>query len=188
VSFIECFSFSTVHKNQNKNYFRLDPCPSNHLLALHILSISVFVEFVCLLVQLLLVTCVSSLFHLTLSVTPTVTPPPLGFPSLSRGAVGQKKEKKNRKKESNPKKRNKKRERIRKKRETAAQSKWETGTASSWCKIFAPSQFATDSSLLKEFSMEFGSVFATTYRTSPAILHGTTTTPQHTIFRAWPYF
>jgi hypothetical protein len=94
VSFIECFSFPTVHKNQNKNYFRLDPCPSNHLLALHILSISVFVEFVCLLIQLLLVTCVSSLFHLTLAVTPTVTPPPLGFPSLPRGAVGQKKERK----------------------------------------------------------------------------------------------
>jgi hypothetical protein len=72
---------------------------------LHILSISVFVEFVCLLVQLLLVTCVSSLFHLTLAVTPTITPPPLGFPSLPRGAVGQKKEKK---KESNPKKGTKK--------------------------------------------------------------------------------
>jgi hypothetical protein len=104
---------------------------------LHILSISVFVEFVCFLVQLLLVTCVSSLFHLTLAVTPTVTPPPLGFPSLSRGAVGQKKEKK-KKKESNPKKGTKKGERIRKKRETAAQSKWETGTASSRCKSFAP--------------------------------------------------
>jgi hypothetical protein len=98
VSFIECFSFPTVHKNQNKNYFRLDPCPSNHLLALHILSISVFVEFVCLLVQLLLVTSVSSLFHLTLAVTPTVTPPPLVFPSLSRGAVGQKKRKKEKRK------------------------------------------------------------------------------------------
>jgi hypothetical protein len=69
---------------------------------LHILSISVFVEFVCLLVQLLLVACVSSLFHRTLAVTPTVTPPPLGFPSLSRGAVGQKKEKKRKKgKQSN---------------------------------------------------------------------------------------
>jgi flagellar biosynthesis component FlhA len=75
---------------------------------LHILSISVFVEFVCLLVQLLLVTCVSSLFRLTLAVTPTITPPPLLFPSLSRGAVGQKKEKKKKKKESNPKKRKKK--------------------------------------------------------------------------------
>jgi hypothetical protein len=147
---------------------------------LHILSISVFVEFVCLLVQLLLVTCVSSLFHLTLAITPTVTPPPLGFPSLPRGAVGQKKEKKGKQ----SKKRNKKRERIRKKRETVAQSKWETGTASSRCKSFAPSQFATDSSLLKEFSVESGSDFATAYRTSPAILHGKTTTPQHTIFRA----
>jgi hypothetical protein len=98
MSFIECFSFPTVHKNQNKNYFRLDPYPSNHLLALHILSISVFVEFVCLLVQLLLVTCVSSLFYLTLAVTPTVTPPPLGSPSLSRRAVGQKKERKKEKK------------------------------------------------------------------------------------------
>jgi hypothetical protein len=107
VSFIECFSFPTVHQNQNKNYFRLDPCPSNHLLALHILSISVFVEFVCLLVQLLLVTCVSSLFHLTLAVTPTVTLPPLVFPSLSCGAAGQKKRKK-RKKESNPNKGTKK--------------------------------------------------------------------------------
>jgi hypothetical protein len=187
VSFIECFSFPTVHKNQNKNYFRLDPCPSNHLLALHILPISVFVEFVWLLVQLLLVTCVSSLFHLTLAATPTVTPPPLGSPSLSRGAVGQKKRKK-RKKGKQSKKRNKKRERIRKKRETATQSKWETGTASSRCKSFAPSQFTTDSSLLKEFSVESGSVFATAYHTSPAILHGKTTTPQHTIFRAWPYF
>jgi hypothetical protein len=148
---------------------------------LHILSISVFVEFVCLLVQLLLVTCVSSLFHLTLAVTPTVTPPPLGFPSLPRGAVGQKKRK------AIQKKGTKKRERIRKKRETAAQSKWETGTASSQCKSFAPSQFATDSSLLKEFSVESGSIFATAYRTSPAILHGKTTMPQHTIFRAWPY-
>jgi hypothetical protein len=116
---------------------------------LHILSVSVFVEFVCLLVQLLLVTCLSSLFHLTLAVTPTITPPPLGSPSLSRGAVGQKKEKKKGKKESNPKK-GTKQERIRKKRETAAQSKWETGT---------------DSSLLKEFSVESGSVFATAYRT-----------------------
>jgi hypothetical protein len=97
---------------------------------LHILSISVFVEFLCLLVQFLLVTCVSSLFHLTLAVTPTVTPPPLGSPSLSQGAVGQKKRKKKKKRESNPKKGTKK-ERIRKKRETAAQSKWETGTDSS---------------------------------------------------------
>jgi hypothetical protein len=182
VSFIECFSFPTVHKNQNKNYFRLGPCPSNHLLALHILSISVIVEFVCLLVQLLLVTCVSSLFHLTLAVTPTVTPPPLGFPSLSRGAVGQKKEKKRRKKGKQSKKRRnkKKRERIRKKRETAAQSKWETGSSSSRYKSFAPSQFATDSSLLKVFSVDSGSVFAMAYRTSPGILHGKTTTPQHT--------
>jgi hypothetical protein len=107
--FIECFPFPTVHKNQNKNYFRLDPCPNNHLLALHILSISVFVEFVCLLVQLLLVTCVSSLFHLTLAVTPTVTPPPLGSPYPSRGAVGQKE--KERKKIKQSKKRNKKKER-----------------------------------------------------------------------------
>jgi hypothetical protein len=108
VSFIECFSFPTVHKNQNKNYFKLDPCPSNHLLALHILSISVFVEFVCLLIQLLLVTCVSSLFHLTLAVAPTVTPPPLGSSSLSRGAVGQKKERKEKKKRKAIQKRNKK--------------------------------------------------------------------------------
>jgi hypothetical protein len=36
--------------------------------------------------------------------------------------------------------------------------------------------------------VESGSVFATAYRTSPSILHGKTTTPQHTIFRAWPYF
>jgi hypothetical protein len=43
---------------------------------------------------------VSSLFHLTLAVTPTVTPPPLGFPSLSRGAVGQKKEKKKKKRKA----------------------------------------------------------------------------------------
>jgi hypothetical protein len=107
---------------------------------LHILSISVFVEFVfqqppllnflALLVQLLLVTCVSSLFHLTLAVTPTVTPPPLGSPSLSRGAVG-KKNRGKKEKGKQSKKRNKKRERIRKKRETAAQSKWETGTDSS---------------------------------------------------------
>jgi flagellar biosynthesis component FlhA len=78
---------------------------------LHIPSISVFVEFVCFLVQLLLVTCVSSLFHLTLAVTPTVTPPPLGFPSLSRGAVGQKKEKKRKKGKQSKKKEQKKRER-----------------------------------------------------------------------------
>jgi hypothetical protein len=84
---------------------------------LHILSVSVFVEFVCLLVQLLLVTCVSSLFHLTLAVTPTVTPRPLGFPSLSRGAVGQKKKKKTEKKESNPKKGTKKRENPKEKRD-----------------------------------------------------------------------
>jgi hypothetical protein len=131
VSFIKCFSFPTVHKNQNKNYFRLDPCPSNHLLALHILSISVFVEFACLLVQLLLVTCVSSLFHLTLAVTPTVTPPPLGSPSLSRGAVGQKKRERKKEKRKAIQKKGTKKERIRKKRETAAQSKWETGTDSS---------------------------------------------------------
>jgi hypothetical protein len=42
--------------------------------------------------------------------------------------------------------------------------------------------------LLKEFSVESGSVFATAYRASPAILHDKTTMPQHTIFRAWPYF
>jgi hypothetical protein len=108
VSFIECFSFLQSTKTKTKNYFRLDPCPSNHLLALHILSISVFVEFVCLLVQLLLVTYVSSLFHLTLAVTPTVTPPPLGFPSLSRGAVGQKKEKKKKKRKAIQKKEQKK--------------------------------------------------------------------------------
>jgi hypothetical protein len=39
---------------------------------------------------------------------PTVTPPPLGFPSLSRGAVGQKKKTKRKQKESNPKKGTKK--------------------------------------------------------------------------------
>jgi hypothetical protein len=83
---------------------------------LHILSISIFVEFVCLLVQLLLVTCVSSLFHLTLAVTPTVTPSPLVFPSLSRGAVGQKNREKKEKKESNPKKGKKEREYERKER------------------------------------------------------------------------
>jgi hypothetical protein len=105
--FYRVFSFPTVHKNQNKNYFRLDPCPSNHLLALHILSISVFVEFVCFLIQLLLVTCVSSLFHLTLA----VTPPPLGSPSLSRGAVGQKKEEKKKKKRKAIEKKEQKKER-----------------------------------------------------------------------------
>jgi hypothetical protein len=131
--------------------------------------------------------CWLLVFHLTLAVTPTVTPLPLVFPSLSRGAVGQKKREKNKKRKAIQKK-GKKRERIRKKRETAAQSKWETGTPSSRCKSFAPSQFATDSSLLKEFSVESRSVFATAYRTSPAILHDNTTTPQHTIFRAWPYF
>jgi hypothetical protein len=129
--FYRVFFLSYSSQKPNKNYFRLDPCPTNHLLALHILSISVFVEFVCLLFQLLLVTCVSSLFHLTLAVTPTVTPPPLGSPSLSRGAVGQKKEREKKKKRKAIQKRNKKRERIRKKRETAAQSKWETGIDSS---------------------------------------------------------
>jgi flagellar biosynthesis component FlhA len=84
---------------------------------LHILSISVFVEFVCLLVQLLLVTCVSSLFHLTLAVTPTVTPPPLVFPSLSRGAVGQKKREKKEKKGKQSKKKEKKRENPKEKRD-----------------------------------------------------------------------
>jgi hypothetical protein len=38
--------------------------------------------------------------------------------------------------------------------------------------------------LLKEFSVESNSVFATAYCASPAILHGKTTTLQHTIFRA----
>jgi hypothetical protein len=53
-------------KTQQKFTFRLDLFPSNRL-ALHILSISVFVEFVCLRVQLLLVTCVFYLlFHLFL--------------------------------------------------------------------------------------------------------------------------
>jgi hypothetical protein len=84
---------------------------------LHILSISVFVEFVCLLVQLLLVTCVSSLFHLTLAVTPIVTPPPLGSPSLSRGAVGQKKRKKIKKGKQSKKKEQKKRENPKEKRD-----------------------------------------------------------------------
>jgi hypothetical protein len=36
--------------------------------------------------------------------------------------------------------------------------------------------------------VESGSAFATAYRASPAILHDKTTTPLHTIFRAWPYF
>jgi hypothetical protein len=100
---------------------------------------------------------------------------------LSRGAVGQKKRKKEEKrKEIQKKEEQKKRERIRKKRETATQSKWETGSSSSRCKSFAPSQFATDSSLLKVFSVESGSVFAMAYHTSPAILHGKTTMPQHT--------
>jgi hypothetical protein len=39
---------------------------------------------------------------------PTVTPPPLGFPSLSRGAVGQKKEKKKKTKGKQSKKGTKK--------------------------------------------------------------------------------
>jgi hypothetical protein len=53
-------------KTQQKFTFSLDLFPNNHL-ALHILSISVFVEFMCLLVQLLLVTCVFYLlFHLFL--------------------------------------------------------------------------------------------------------------------------
>jgi hypothetical protein len=73
---------------------------------------------VCLLVQLLLVTCVSSLFHLTLAVTPTVTPPPLGSPSLSRGAVGQKKEReKKKKRKAIQKKEQKKRENPKEKRD-----------------------------------------------------------------------
>jgi hypothetical protein len=46
-------------KTQQKFTFRLDLFPNNRL-ALHILSISVFVKFVCLRIQLLLVTCVST--------------------------------------------------------------------------------------------------------------------------------
>jgi hypothetical protein len=115
--FYRVFFLSYSSQKPNKNYFRLDPCPTNHLLALHILSISVFVEFVCLLFQLLLVTCVSSLFHLTLAVTPTVTPPPLGSPSLSRGAVGQeKREKKGKKGKQSKKGTKKERESERKER------------------------------------------------------------------------
>jgi hypothetical protein len=44
-------------KTNKKIYFQVRSFPSNRL-ALHILSISVFVEFVCLRIQLLLVTCV----------------------------------------------------------------------------------------------------------------------------------
>jgi hypothetical protein len=47
----------TPQKTQQKFTFRLDLLPNNRL-AMHILSISVFGEFVCLRVQLLLVTCV----------------------------------------------------------------------------------------------------------------------------------
>jgi hypothetical protein len=52
-------------------------------------------------------------------------------PSLFPGAVGQKKEKEKRKKEKEGKQ-SKERKKDSKKRETAAQSKWETGTDSSW--------------------------------------------------------
>jgi hypothetical protein len=55
-------SLSSVHKNQTKNCSRLDPCPSNPFLALHIHSIICVVEFVCLFVQPLLVPCVFVVF------------------------------------------------------------------------------------------------------------------------------
>jgi hypothetical protein len=51
------FSPSYSPQKPTKNYFQVRSFPSSRL-ALHILSISVFVEFVCLRIQLLLVTCV----------------------------------------------------------------------------------------------------------------------------------
>jgi hypothetical protein len=120
------FSLPTVQKKtQQKFTFRLDLFSSNRL-ALHILSISVFVEFVCLCVQLLLVTCVLYLFSI-FSCNPSFisAPHPSATscahlsrcrlsvaPSLFRGAVGQKRKEKRMKvvkKEKNQK------------RETAAQ-------------------------------------------------------------------
>jgi hypothetical protein len=145
---------------------------------LHILSISVFVEFVCLLVQLLLVTCVSSnpSRHAHRHAAASRFPSPVPWCGRS------KKEKKKKKRKAIQKKEQKKeRESERKERPPHSPSGKREPLR---CKSFASSQFATDSSLLKEFSVESGSVFATAYRTSPTILHGKTTTPQHTIFSA----
>jgi hypothetical protein len=152
---------------------------------LHILSLSVFVEFVCLLVQLLLVTCVSSLFHLTLA----VTPPPLGSPSLSRGAVGQKKGEKKEKKGKQSKKRNKKkRENPKEKRDRRTVHVGNGNrfvSVQEFCAVTIRHRFVLVEGVFRGVRLRF---FATAYRTSPAILHGKTTTPQHAIFRAWPYF
>jgi hypothetical protein len=105
------FPLPTVHKKPNKKFtFRLDPFPSNRL-ALHILSISGFVEFVCLYVQLLLVTCVStfcSIFSCNPSFISIAHPSATSCAHLSRnhlsvssslfrGAVGQKGKNKRRK-------------------------------------------------------------------------------------------
>jgi hypothetical protein len=97
---------------------------------------------VCSRIQLLLVTCVFYLFPyflVTLVSAPLLIHPPhrahirraaasRSPPSLFPGAVGQKRKEKKRKKEISQKKEKK----NPKKRETAAQSKWVTGTDSSW--------------------------------------------------------
>jgi hypothetical protein len=135
---------------------------------------------------LLLVTCVSSLFHLTLAFTPTVTPPPLGSPSLSRGAVGQKKERK-KKKGKQSKKGTKKRENPKEKRDRRTVQVGNGNrfiSVKEFCAVTICHRFV----LVEGVFHGVGSVFATAYRASPAILHDKTTMPQHTIFRAWPYF
>ena len=78
--FIKCFQIPTVHKTKTKKYIFLVPAP---LLALHYLSIIRIVEFVCLRVQLLLVTLCS----IAVVFLRTLARRHISFPSASHPAA-----------------------------------------------------------------------------------------------------